>query len=81
MTCPADPMAANPDKQTTVGLHYLTGRFVNFYEIFCYSGLLNSVLIHIRFFRYSSVVKNNLPEKLQNITNLFIWPNIINIQL
>ena len=21
-------MAANPDKQTTVGLHYLTGRFV-----------------------------------------------------
>ena len=30
MTCPADPMAANPDKQTTVGLHYVTGRFVNF---------------------------------------------------
>ncbi|KAJ7385726.1 Presequence protease, mitochondrial [Desmophyllum pertusum] len=27
VTCPADPMAANPDKQTTVGVHYLTGRF------------------------------------------------------
>lgn len=25
VTCPVDPMAANPDKQTAVGLHYLTG--------------------------------------------------------
>ena len=28
MSCPVDPMAATPDKQTAVGLHYLTGRFV-----------------------------------------------------
>jgi len=25
VTCPVDPMAANPDKQTAVGLHYVTG--------------------------------------------------------
>lgn len=40
MTCPADPMAANPDKQTTVGLHYLTGRFVNFCQELWLIGLV-----------------------------------------
>lgn len=28
VTCPVDPMAPNPDKQSAVGLHYLTGRLV-----------------------------------------------------
>lgn len=34
VTCPVDPMAANPDKQTTVGLHYLTGRTTDAFDNF-----------------------------------------------
>ncbi|XP_015767644.1 PREDICTED: presequence protease, mitochondrial-like [Acropora digitifera] len=48
VTCPVDPMAPNPDKQSAVGLHYLTGRLVyhidefvlNSDNIDSYSGLL-----------------------------------------
>ncbi|XP_073256731.1 presequence protease, mitochondrial-like [Porites lutea] len=32
VTCPFDPMAANPEKQTAVGLHYLTGSTTDSFE-------------------------------------------------
>lgn len=32
VTCPVDPMAPNPDKQSAVGLHYLTGRLVFYHD-------------------------------------------------
>ncbi|KAL9969305.1 hypothetical protein ACROYT_G021504 [Oculina patagonica] len=44
VTCPADPMTANPDKQTTVGMHYLTGSTTDAFENFTMI-ILSSLLI------------------------------------
>ena len=45
VTCPFDPMAANPEKQTAVALHYLTGRYVCDFKTMN-SFYVNTVKIH-----------------------------------
>ena len=53
VTCPFDPMAANPEKQTAVGLHYLTGRYVFYVNIYSHGDNIHSLY---RFTKYSPVI-------------------------